>query len=64
MDERFKMHRLYSTRFAAIIVSILVGILFGYNFLVNHIIRWDLFSILIVMAVSKIIAMVYYRKTN
>ena len=64
MDERFIMHRLYATRFSAIIGIIIAGFWLGYGFYVKNIIRWDLFSILVVMAVAKIAAMVYYKLTN
>jgi hypothetical protein len=64
MDERFKMHRLYSTRLATIIGSIMIGALFFFEYLSKQILRWDLFIILLAMAVSKIVAMLYYRRTN
>jgi hypothetical protein len=64
MDERFKMHRLYSTRFATVIGSMMIGTLFFFEFLSKQMVRWDLFTILIAMAVSKIAAMVYYKITN
>ena len=64
MDERFKMHRLYSTRFAAIIGSIMIGSWFFFEYLSKQMVRWDMFTVLIAMAVSKIAAMRYYRKTN
>jgi hypothetical protein len=64
MDERFKMHRLYSTRFAAVVTAIFTGGWYFYDFITKSIIRWDLFSIMCVMALTKVGAMLYYRKTN
>jgi hypothetical protein len=64
MDERFKMHRLYSTRFSAIITIVLIGAWFNYEYFINNLLRWDLFIFIIAMALSKIGAMLYYRLTN
>ena len=64
MDERFKMHRLYATRISAILGAILAGFWFGYDFYLQNILRWDLFSILIIMAVAKLSAMAYFKRTN
>ncbi|MFC2088154.1 hypothetical protein ACFLSX_01000 [Calditrichota bacterium] len=64
MDERFKLHRLYSTRFATIVCLVLIGFWFNYEYFTNQLIRWDLFIILMATALSKIGAMIYYRKTN
>lgn len=64
MDERFTKHRLYSTRFATIVAAVMMGFWFNYQYFVNEIIRWDLFIILSVTAISKICAMIYYRITD
>jgi hypothetical protein len=64
MDERFKMHRLYSTRFAAIVVAAAVGFWINYQFFTKHILRWDLFAILMLMVIAKLLAMAYYRIKN
>ena len=64
MDERFKMHRLYSTRFAMLIGVIMIAVWFNYEYFANHTLRWDLFIIMVAMAVSKMAAMIYYKKTN
>ncbi len=61
IDERFHMHRLYATRFAAVITAVFVGILFFYELLLNEMIRQDYFAILLVMAIAKVLAMLYYR---
>lgn len=64
MDERFKMHRLYSTRLAAVIGVVMIGFLICYEFFVYHSMRWDLFIIMMVVAISKFAAMIYFRVTN
>jgi hypothetical protein len=64
LDERFVMHRFKSTRLAVFAGLILTGAFFTYYAVARDEIRWDLFSILAVMAVVKVCAMVYYHKTN
>jgi hypothetical protein len=64
LDERFIMHRFKSTRLAVLAGTVLTFVLFTYYAVVRDEIRWDLFSIIASMAVVKICAMVYYRKTN
>jgi hypothetical protein len=64
MDERFLKHRLYSTRFATIIAAIMMGFWFNYEYFANRIMRWDIFVILMVTALSKIGAMIYFRITD
>jgi hypothetical protein len=63
-DERFVMHRFKSTRIAVAAGLVLVFALFTYDAVKKDIIRWDLFAIIAVMAVAKVTAMLYYRKTN
>jgi hypothetical protein len=64
IDERFYMHRLYATRFAAIVTAVFVGAWFFYELLINEVIRQDFVLILVVMAVAKLCAMLYYRFRN
>lgn len=64
MDERFIIHRLRSTRLAAITGIILMGISIIYYFYADHIYRMDLIGIMVIMAITKWIAMFYYKKTN
>jgi hypothetical protein len=64
LDERFVMHRLYSTRFAAMVTAVFVVVWFLYEQWVNDVLRTDLMLVLIVMAVAKLAAMLYYRFTN
>jgi hypothetical protein len=64
MDERFKLHRLYSTRFAAVVTIVIMGIWFNYEYFINNNLRWDLFIFIMAMALSKVGAMLYYKLTN
>lgn len=64
VDERFVMHRYYSTRIAMIVGSILLVGWFLYENFVNGILRWDLFVIVMAMAVTKVGAMIYFRITH
>ena len=63
-DERFVMHRYYSTRLATIVGMVLMVVWFNYEYFFNDILRLDLFAILVVMAVVKVAAMVYYSRTH
>ena len=60
-DERFVMHRYYSTRLSMIVGMILIVIWFNYELITNDYVRWDLLVIAGVMAITKLMAMAYYR---
>jgi len=64
VDERFVMHRYYSTRIAMIVGVILLAGWFFYENFINGVLRWDLFIILMAIAVTKMGAMVYFRITQ
>lgn len=64
VDERFIMHRYYSTRLAMIVGVVMIAGWFYYELVVNRVNRWDLFSILMAMVITKLAAMLYYRLTN
>ncbi|MCB9418723.1 MAG: hypothetical protein H6667_02885 [Ardenticatenaceae bacterium] len=64
LDERFLMHRLYSTRLAAVVTAVVMAIWFEYELLVNGVYHWDTLAFLIVLAVTKVGALIYYRLTN
>ncbi len=64
MDERFVMHRLYSTRLAALVGAVSLAVWFNVEMIRKDIYRWDLFIILCLMAVAKVGAMLYYKRTN
>ncbi len=63
-DERFIMYRYYSTRLSMIVGMILIVIWFNYELFVNHNLRLDLAIVVGVMAVTKVLAMLYFRITH
>lgn len=63
-DERFIMHRYYSTRLAMIVGMVAIVVWFNYELIVNRFVRWDLFIIAGLIAVTKLAAMTYYRITQ
>ncbi len=63
-DERFVMHRYKSTRIAVTAGLVTLFFFFTYEAVKKDVIRWDLFTVVAVMAVVKVVAMLYYRKTN
>lgn len=64
MDERFVMHRLRSTRLAAIVGVIILSILLSYEFFMNKVFRWEILIVITAMALTKWAAMLYYQKTD
>lgn len=64
VDERFIMHRYYSTRIAMAVGLVLMVGWFIYETLVHDVPRWDLFLILMAMALTKVSAMIYFRITH
>ncbi len=64
MDERFIMHRYYSTRIAMIVGLVLIVGWFIYEMMVNDNPRWDLFVIVMAIALTKVAAMIYFRITH
>jgi hypothetical protein len=64
MDERFVVHRYRATRFAAVVAALVAALFFFYALFVEKTIRWDLLIILTAMAVSKVAALAYLRRTN
>jgi hypothetical protein len=64
MDERYLIHRLRSTSLAAMFGAAALGFWILCQFYAKHVLRWDLFAILMLMGLVKVGAMIYYRKTN
>ena len=61
VDERFFEHRRRSTSVAAIIGVCAAGGLFEYRLIFQHILSWDLFAVVVVMALVKVAMMIWYR---
>lgn len=64
IDERFIMHRYYSTRWAITVGLLLMGGWLLYEFYINGNLRMDIVIILGAMGLTKILAMLYYRITR
>ena len=64
MDERFIMHRFKAMRLALMVGMFAMVGFFCFGMFVNRVIRWDLLGILVIMAVTKLGAMLYYQRTN
>jgi hypothetical protein len=62
LDERYFLHRYKATSHAGVVMAMLVAGLFIYHQLHDHVIRWELAAILAAGVVTKVIAMIYYRR--
>jgi hypothetical protein len=63
-DERFEVHRLKATRFAAVTTVVAMGAYVAYEAFTRDVIRLDLMGFLGILAVAKVLGMVYYRYTD
>jgi hypothetical protein len=61
VDERFLEHRRRSTSVAGIAGALIALVFFEYRVFHDHIISWDLFAVIFVMAAVKISMMLWYR---
>ena len=64
LDERYFLHRYKATSHAGIVMAVLVAAFFLYHRLHDDVFRWDLLIPLLAGAVTKVIAMVHYRRTD
>jgi len=64
VDERFLAHRYKATRLATMVGVVLMFAFFTYALVESGEIRWDLLIVMCGMAAAKVIAMLYYRRTN
>ena len=64
IDERYVLHRYKATSHAAVVGSVLLGGFFLYDFLARDLLRWDIAIVMTVMAVTKLGALVYYRRVD
>jgi hypothetical protein len=58
------MHRLRSTRSAAIVGVIVMGVLMIYELLVHGTLSWQMLVVISTMAITKWSTMLYYQKTD
>jgi len=64
MDERYFLHRYKSTSHAAMVAALAMSGLLLFELIVKGTIRWDLQLILLAMAVTKVAAMLWYRRRD
>lgn len=64
VDERFLEHRRKSSSLAAIAGVLVAGAAFEYRLIAQHVISWDLFAVLLVMAVVKMGMFAWYRAND
>lgn len=63
-DERFIIHRAHATRWSAVMGILIMCGWILYDFASHQLIRWDFIIIMGAMALTKLIAMVYYSIRN
>ena len=61
VDERFLEHRRRSTSVAGITSCFIAVCIFEYRLIFQHLISWDLFAVVCIMALVKIAMMLWYR---
>jgi len=61
VDERFLEHRRRSTSLAGIIGGVFATCLWGYRFLVNHVMEWDVLAVALTILTVKMSMMIWYR---
>ncbi|MEP7027216.1 MAG: hypothetical protein ABI960_01350 [Candidatus Eisenbacteria bacterium] len=64
LDERFLEHRRRSTSVAGMLGGTVAMGLFVYRVVVDHVWSWDLLSVGIVMALTKVSLMAWYSKSD
>jgi hypothetical protein len=61
VDERFLEHRRRSTSLAGICGCLVAVGIFEYRLFANHVVSWDLFAVILAMALVKVAMMLWYR---
>jgi hypothetical protein len=61
VDERFLEHRRRSTSAMGLVAAVLLGVLFEYRLVMNHVVSWDLMGILLAMVTVKLGLMLWFR---
>ncbi len=63
-DERFLVHRLKATRFAAVVTVLSMAAYLTWEFFTKDLLRGDLLVFLAILGAAKVAAMAYYRMTD
>jgi hypothetical protein len=61
IDERFLQHRYKSTSHAAVVAGLFLAFFFLRDYYTHGTARWDLAVTMGAMALTKIVALIYYR---
>ncbi len=64
IDERFVLHRYKASSHAAVVAAVLLASFFLWDFYGHGTVRVDLLTTLCAMAIVKVAAMIYYRRTE
>lgn len=64
VDERFLTHRLRSTSIAGLAGMLVAVGFFYHDYFFNHLFRWDLFAVVVTMAIVKMSVLLWYRLTD
>jgi hypothetical protein len=64
VDERFLEHRRRSSSLAAIAGVCVAGGIFEYRLIAQHVIDWNLFAVVVIMAVVKMGMFTWYRMND
>ena len=64
IDERFLEHRRRSTYIAGLAGALVAYGLFLYRYFADRAVSWDLFAVIVAIAVVKLGMMVWYRLTD
>jgi uncharacterized membrane protein YhhN len=60
IDERFMSHRRRAQRVAGLIGFVVADILFGYRYVVNHVVSWDLLAVVLTVTAVYLVLIVWY----
>jgi hypothetical protein len=64
IDERFLMHRQRSTSIGGMAGVVVAGGFFFYDLIAHHVERWDLFAVVVTVALVKLAVLAWYRITD
>lgn len=60
IDERFMSHRRRAQRAAGLIGFLVADLLFGYRYLIHHVVSWDLLAVVLTVAAVYLVLIVWY----
>jgi hypothetical protein len=60
VDERFMSHRQRALKAACLLGFVVADLLFGYRYLVNRIVSWDLLAVVLTIAGTYLVLIVWF----